>query len=346
MSRALRRAAAAALLLLLAGCARRGMPSGGPPDVEPPRVVSCSPDSGQALVPRDARLSVTFSEGMEPRATGEAVSVAPRVAIRQRRWSGRQLTLVLEDSLRANQTYTLFVGPSARDRHGNSMISGFTTFFSTADSFPRGAIEGSLVTKGFSAPGTYVWCYRAGREPDSTATDFDALGLADDMGRFRIPGLPVPGSYRLWAFADLNRNRSFEPERDVLAPVDTVLELTEARPVASAGEVRVTDPRTPAHVRGTVVDATGDTLGALRVVAVSQEDSTRRVIADADEKGDFELKLARGTWRLRAWRDADQNRAWRVDAEPASEPVYVTLGPAEEKVRVRLELRRWGEAGP
>ena len=113
-------------LLVLAGCARKGAPSGGPPDLVPPVVVSCAPDSGRARVPLDARISVTFSEGMEPRATGEAVSLAPQVGIRQRRWSGRELTLVLEDSMRANQTYTLFVGPSARDRHGNSMTSGFT----------------------------------------------------------------------------------------------------------------------------------------------------------------------------------------------------------------------------
>ena len=127
MSRARRVAGAVVLLLVLAGCARRGAPPGGPPDLVPPRVESCAPDSGQARVPLDARLAVTFSEGMEPRSTAEAVSLAPRVDIRQRRWSGRELTLVLEEPMRANQTYMLFVGPSARDRHGNSMTSGFTS---------------------------------------------------------------------------------------------------------------------------------------------------------------------------------------------------------------------------
>ena len=345
MRRAGLAAGALACLLLAAGCARKGPPSGGPPDLVPPRVVSTEPDSGEAAVPRDARLSVTFSEGMEPRSTGEAVALAPRVDIRQRRWSGRELTLVLEDSLRAHQTYTLFVGSSARDRHGNSMSAGRTVVFSTADSFPPGVLEGRIVARGFDVAGTYLWCYRGGREPDSTARDFDALGLADADGRFRIPGLTVPGSYHLWVFADLNRNRSFEPDKDVLARADTTLELTAGHPVADGLVVRAVDPRAPAHVRGLVVDATGDTLGLLRVIAVSEEDTTRRVALETDAKGTFDLKLAPGKWQVRAWRDEDRNRAWRVDSEPASELVHYALDPAQEIMDVHLVLKRWAE-GP
>ena len=72
MSRARRPAAAAVLLLVLAGCARKGPPSGGPADLVPPRVVSSEPDSGRARVPLDARLSVTFSEGMDHVCAGLA----------------------------------------------------------------------------------------------------------------------------------------------------------------------------------------------------------------------------------------------------------------------------------
>jgi hypothetical protein len=346
MSRAGGLALAVALSLVLAGCARKGAPSGGPPDLVPPRVEACAPDSGKARVPLDARLSVTFSEGMEPRSTSEAVSLAPRVDIRQRRWSGRELTLVLDEPMRANQTYTLFVGASARDRHGNTMTSGFTCVFSTADSFPSGVLEGTIEARGFAVAGTYVWCYRDGRAPDSTARDFDALGLADEHGRFKIPGLPVPGNYRLWAFADLNRNRSFEPDKDVLAPADTTIGLTVAHPVVRDLLVSVVDPRAPGHVRGIVTDPTGDSLGALRVIAISEQDTTRRVFETPDARGTFDLKLEPGKWQVRAWRDADGNRAWRMDAEPASELVHYELDPAQEIIDVRLVLKRWGGAGP
>jgi hypothetical protein len=333
-------------VLHLAGCARKGSPSGGPPDLVPPRVASCVPDSGKARVPLDARLSVTFSEGMEPRSTGDAVLLAPQVDIRQRRWKGRELTLVLDQPMRANQTYTLFVGPSARDRQGNSMTSGFTVVFSTADSFPAGVLAGTIEARGFSIVDAHVWCYRDGRAPDSTARDFDALGLTDEQGRFRIPGLPVPGSYRLWVFSDRNRNRSFEPDKDVLAPVDTTIELTVSRPVAQDLMVGVVDPNAPGRVRGIVADSTGDTLGVIRVIAIAEQDSTRRVLVEPGANGTFDLKLEHGRWQVRAWRDADGNRTWQEDAEPASEAIQYEVKPAQEINDVRLLLKRRGAADP
>ena len=333
---------ALAAVTMAAGCAKRLPPSGGPPDIEQPRVLSSAPDSGDARVSRDAQLVITFSEPMDARSTGEAVALAPRVEIRQRRWSGRTLTMVLAETLKAHQTYTLFLGSGARDRHGNNLRSGATVVFSTADSFPRGVLEGEIEARGFAATGTYLWCYEAstGRSPDSTARDFDALGLADRDGRFRVEGLPVPGRYRLWAFADLNANRSFEPEIDVLAPVDTVLGLTAAEPAARGLHIRVTNPRAPGTIHGTVVDSLGDSLGVLRVLAVPSRDTLRTLLIETDGSAGFTATLPPDRYRLRAFRDRDRNRLWAQATEAASDPLDVQVPPAGEVPGVRLTLRR------
>src|SRR5499427_7678554 len=252
-----RRARAAIVLALLAvaGCARKQMPSGGPPDLEPLKVVAVSPDSGATGVSRDPRITVEFSEGMDPRTGALAVELAPRVEIKQRRWSGRKLTLVLADSLATNQTYTMFVGADARDRHGNALVEGRTVPFSTAAHFPPGVIEGEVVATGFPAPGTFLWCYPEGRSPDSTARDFVAIGLAGEGGKFNVTGLHVPGRYRVWAFADLNHNHSFEPGQDLLVPADTTLALTVENPVATGLRLKVVNPKAPGHIKGTVLDS-------------------------------------------------------------------------------------------
>ncbi len=320
----------AALAALAAGCARKMPPSGGPPDVEQPRVLSVVPDSGATGVPRDSRLSVEFSVGMDPRSAGLAVEIAPRVDVRQRRWSGRRLTLVLADSLAAGQTYTLFVGGDARDRHGNLLGAGRAVPFTTADTFPPGILEGEVDAVGFSAPGTYLWCYPEGREPDSTARDFDAVGLAGFGGGFRITGLDVPGRYRLWAFADLNRNHSFEPGQDLLVAAETTLVLTGTRALASGIRLRVVNPRAPGRVQGTVLDSLQDERGLLRLIALSTTDSTRRLLYDVDPTGAYDFKWEPGTYRVRAYRDFDRNKAWKRDEEPASGEVEVTVTPAGE----------------
>src|SRR5260221_13342260 len=96
-----RRLAPLLLLALAAGCARKQPPSGGPPDLEPPSVLSVTPDSGATSVERTVHPTVEFSEGMDPRTASIAVEIAPAVGIKARRWSGRKLALVLADSLRA-----------------------------------------------------------------------------------------------------------------------------------------------------------------------------------------------------------------------------------------------------
>ena len=331
-----------AVAAIAAGCAKREPPSGGPPDLTPPRVIASVPDSGAARVPLEAVLEITFSEGMEPRSTGDAVSLAPHAEIEKRRWRGRTLALVPAQPLRPNQTYTLFVGRSARDRHGNSPARGATVVFSTGDSFPPGRIDGKIEARGFSVTGTFLWGYDAsrGREPDSTAKDFDALGIADEDGRFRVDGLVVPGRYRLWAFADLNGNRSFEPLSDILAPVDTTFALTPEAPVASEFKAVVINPRAPGRVRGAVLDSLPDSLGTVRVLAVSEKDSTRRTVGDVGPEGQFDLQLGAEIWLLRAFRDLDDDKDWQPELEPASAGLRVEVQPASDLVEIRLVIRR------
>jgi hypothetical protein len=314
-------------LALAAGCARKLPPTGGPPDLEPPFVVSVTPDSGATSVSRTGRLVVEFSEPMDPRSALLAVDIAPRVEVKARRWSGRKLVLVLADSLRANQTYTMFVGTDAHDQHGNALRTGRTVPFTTASEFPAGRIAGDVVATGFPSPGTYLWCYPEGKQPDSTARDFEAVGLADETGAFRVTGLHVPGRYRLWAFADLNHNHSFEPEKDLLVAADTTLALTVDQPEARGVELHVVNPRAPGSVKGTVLDTLGDARGTLRLLVASATDSTRHLIYDLDPSGAYDLKWDPGVYRVRAFRDLDRNKTWSREEEPASEEIEAHIKP-------------------
>jgi len=324
----------------LTGCARREPPTGGPPDLAAPRLIHSDPDSGRAGVPTDAHVSLTFSEGMDPVATGDAVQVSPPVTISKRRWSGNTLTIVFGDTLRSGHTYTVFVGTTARDRHNNDLTAGTSVVFSTGATFPAGRIEGEVEAHGFAGPGTYLWCYHAERTgvPDSTARDFDAVGLVDEKSEFRIDGLTVPGRYRLWAFADINANRSFEPDRDFLAPVDTTFELTEAHPVAGPVHVRLRNPRAPGTIVGAVIDSLHDSLGVTRIIAIGAVDSTLRVLADINPDRTFEMSLRAGPWELRAFQDEDRSNDWNPSNEPAGPPVRVELEAAGKAVDVRLML--------
>jgi predicted small lipoprotein YifL len=334
-------ALAMALALTVASCGRKGPPSGGPPDIESPRLVEATPDSGAANVPLDVIPSLTFSEGMEPRSTSDAIALAPLVDIRSLRWSGRTVRAELAEPLRAHQTYTLIVGFGARDRHGNTMAEGASVVFTTGDSFPPGRIGGRLEAKGFSAGSTYLWCYDEARHhrPDSTGRDFDALGLVRSDGRFGVPGLQVPAQYRLWVFADINAYRSFEPATDLLVESDTTLTLSAAAPVADSLILRIVNPRAPAHVKGTVLDSLAEREGNVMVIAIADSDSTVRVVTPVADQREFNLEVPPGRWSVRAFRDLDKNR-FPDPLESQSLPVQYRLDPAAEETGVVLVLQR------
>jgi hypothetical protein len=155
-----------------------------------------------------------------------------------------------------------------------------------------------------------------------------------------VDGLKVPGRYRIWAFADLDLNHSYDPDRDVLAPIDTTIELTEERPVVGPIHLRLLNPRAPATLRGTVLDSLRDSVGVTRVLAVSAQDSTLIGLSEVDHDGNFELSLRSGPWIVRVFQDEDRNRDWQPAREPAGEAVHVDLVPAGEVTDLKLVLRR------
>jgi hypothetical protein len=281
---------------------------------------------------------------MEPRASGEALEFAPPLSILQRRWAGRTVSLVLKDSLRADHTYTLFVGGGARDRHGNALADSRAVVFTTAAKFPPGILSGHVDAVGFKPASTSLWLYRDGRQPDSTARDFDALGVADAKGDFRVAGL-APGKWRVWGFADLNHNRSFEPGVDLLVAADTVLTLTEAAPVAADVRLHMVNPRAPGRFAGVIVDSVSNNVGVARLIVTSVADTTKRLTYEVPESGSFDFNWDAGVYRVRAYRDLDRNKAWKRDQEPASGEVVVTLGPGAEVTGVSFVLVRAGREG-
>ena len=176
--------------------------------------------------------------------------------------------------------------------------------------------------------------------PDSTARDFDAVGLADKEGRFRISGLRVPGRWHLWAFADLNGNRSFEPTSDLLVPADSVIELTAAAPVVRGRVLRVVNPRAPGRATGKVMIAGRvDSTLIQRIWAVAESDSTKPLSLEVRSDQSFDVPLSAGWWRLRLFLDRNRDLRWQSSSETAGEPVRIEVLPAAETKDVLLRLK-------
>jgi hypothetical protein len=190
-----------------------------------------------------------------------------------------------------------------------------------------------------------VWAYREDlhHAPDSTAFDMDALAQAGAGGEFRMPGLAVPGTYRLFTFADRNRNRSFEPGSDLLTRSDSLVALGPGAPRAVGVRVLATDPLANVIANGTVIDSLAPGTAPLRVeVGVVPVDTT--IAADRLPvsvvpvlNGKFQANLRAGRWRFIAFRDLNGDGT-RSPGEPASPPVRVDVSPGVVPPLIRLVL--------
>ena len=346
-------AAVGALGVVAGGCARKLAPSGGPPDVSAPSLLAIVPDSGAAGVDTATTIQLAFSEPMDRLSVQQNLLVAPGVRSGRFEWDGtRAVTFRPDRPLARDRTYLVALGAAARDARGNALDRPVLAHFATAASFPPGTVEGRVDGRGVSPDGVFVWAYREdrGRLPDSTALDMDGLAQARGGGLFRIVGLDVPGTYRLWAFVDRNRNRTYEPGSDLLVRSDSLVALAAGAERAREVRVVVLDPEALAAVEGAVVDslALGDAplrVEARGVPAVGEAADRAPVVVFEVTDLRFTGALRAGRWRLTAWRDLDGDRTISA-AEPRSAPAEVDLGPAETEGNLVLVLAPVPGASP
>ena len=194
---------------IAAGCASPGLPPGGPPDPNPPKIVRITPDTGKVSV-RVPRVVFQFDEVVSERPQG-AVNLAglflvsPRQGEPEVDWHRDAITVRPRRGFRANTVYTVTMLPGLVDLRGNVRKEGAQTVFSTGPTIPRSRITGIVFdwAAGRVAAAPLV---EAIQRPDSVVY----VTVADSAGRFTFPYL-APGSYTVRAVLDANNNRALDP---------------------------------------------------------------------------------------------------------------------------------------
>jgi hypothetical protein len=197
--------------LALVACASVGAPPGGPPDQDPPRVVSASPDSGAVSVTRSSielRFGEVIAERQGAGGIGSMVVLSPSVGTPRVSWRRDRIVIEPRGGLRPNTTYSVTLLPGLRDLRGNVATEPRTITFSTGPSIDRlGAIGRVWDWAGQRpAPGAVVQALLPLGGRDTLAY----VAVADSGGQFELGPMPE-GRYLFRAFIDQNRNRAQDP---------------------------------------------------------------------------------------------------------------------------------------
>lgn len=193
---------------ILFGCANEQRPSGGPPDKDPPNVISFVPAQMSKNYSAD-KVTIEFSEYIQKSTITENIFITPRLTY-ELDWSGRFLDIQFTQPLETNTTYTVSLGADYTDLRGNKPTESFSLTFSTGNSIDSGIIKGKIFE---SMPaGIYVFLYPLNTLNKDTlnpsVTEARYITQTGSSGDFTFYALP-DGEYRLMAVKDQYKDRLF-----------------------------------------------------------------------------------------------------------------------------------------
>lgn len=208
-------------LFLLLSCARQGSPSGGPKDETPPHLIMTSPPN-ESVRFRENHVSFLFDEFIVLKNKNAVIS-SPHLDMHFK-VKKKQLIIYFEDSLKANTTYNINFADNITDLNEGNILNGLSYAFSTGDHLDSLHIEGHVTDAqtGEKKEGILVALYK--NLADSAFLSHpNFLSYSNKEGQFEIKYLS-PGSYRLAAFDDRNRNLLYDPyQEDIAFLFDTLI---------------------------------------------------------------------------------------------------------------------------
>lgn len=210
------------VVALFAACASMGTPDGGPYDEDPPVFVGGIPAINATGV-ADGKVVINFNENVRlENAFDKVVISPPQVEQPQIKYSGKQVTVQLYDSLIPNTTYSIDFNDAIVDNNEGNPLENFAYVFSTGPTVDTLAVSGTVLNAQDLEPikGIMVGLHSSLNDSAFTKKPFDRVARTDSRGRFSIKGL-APGKYRVYALADANGNYLYDQKSETVAFMDT-----------------------------------------------------------------------------------------------------------------------------
>lgn len=215
---------AVTVVAVLYSCASVGRLEGGSVDETPPRFVTSSPLPG-ALHNKKKKIVIEFDEFIKLEKANEKVVISPpQVQQPEIKANGKRVVITLQDTLKANTTYTVDFADAIQDNNEGNPMPSFAYTFSTGGELDSMAIAGTLLDASNLEPikGMLVGLHANLADSAFTKLPFDRVGCTDSRGQFSIRGV-APGKYRIYALHDADQNFAFSQPTEAIAFGDSLI---------------------------------------------------------------------------------------------------------------------------
>ena len=219
--------------LALYQCARRGNPTGGPKDVDPPILIEAEPEN-LSINFTATKIRLHFDEYIKLQDIQNQLIVSPPLKyppeISPMGGASKYVEIIIKDTLRENTTYTFNFGESIVDNNESNPSTYLTYVFSTGTYIDSLSFTG-VVKDAFNKKADEfisVMLY----EIDSAYTDsviyksppYYITNTLDSTTIFTLQNLKA-GKYGLIAIKDDGKNNIFDPETDKIGFIKDTIDL-------------------------------------------------------------------------------------------------------------------------
>ncbi|MEG1579888.1 MAG: Ig-like domain-containing protein [Bacteroidaceae bacterium] len=204
--------------LLLSSCASPGTPDGGDYDETPPRLVHTSP-AELLTQTKQKKITLTFNEFVKLNNAMDKVVVSPpQLNMPEIKANGKKISVVLQDSLRDNTTYTIDFSDAIEDNNEGNPMGNYAFVFSTGAQLDTMEVAGAVLEASNLEPikGMLVGLHSNLADSAFQKKPFDRVARTNGQGRFVIKGV-APGSYRVYALNDADGNFAYNQKSEKLA---------------------------------------------------------------------------------------------------------------------------------
>ncbi|MDH6305913.1 hypothetical protein M2459_002700 [Parabacteroides sp. PF5-5] len=211
-------------VFLIYSCANVGTPNGGPYDEDPPKFISSTPTPNQVNY-KGKKVEILFDELIQLDKPSENVIVTPpQLQMPVVRAAGKKVTVELKDTLKDNTTYTVDFTNSIADNNEKNVFENFTFAFSTGDVIDSLEVSGYLLNAENLEPmqGITIGLHNNLEDTAFTKEPFIRTSRTNEKGKFVIRNI-APGTYRIFALNDVNRDYKFDQAGEDIAFCDSLI---------------------------------------------------------------------------------------------------------------------------
>ncbi len=230
----------------IASCANPVSPSGGPKDVDPPVHVKAEPPLYTKNFTSN-KIKITFNEFIQLKdVTNQVIISPPMDEMPDFKVKGKSLIIELNEELKENTTYNIFMGDAIVDLTENNPASNFQYVFSTGNMIDSLSVKGNVL-KAFDL--TPVENVNVMLYLDINDTiEFDSLPYyvkpyyltkTNEQGDFLLNNL-TDKQFKLFALLDLNGNMVYDQPSEEIAFIDSLI-VPQFDPTIIFDTVTITD---------------------------------------------------------------------------------------------------------